>query len=432
MTQSPDRRLTVAAAVLLLAAAGARGAAQAQASFIRQVSWYGHGVWLKIDTHIHTTFSDGAKSVETIAPRAIANGCDAIAITDHADGNLKAATYEYFDAIARARTAHPNLIVLAGLEWNVPPYGGNGHVNVIAAPAVEQRLAIFRMQYDDLGRGSHGDQLALEGFQWLAINATAPDGTPPVAIYEHPSRTVMRSMDTVRDVGAWRSVNDVLIGFAGAPGHQGTKPVGTYDGQEKTVDRWDPVVRTGDAWDTLLAGGLDVWAAYAPSDFHTDNLDELADYWPGEFSETWVYAPERSPVGVLRALRAGSFFADHGRIVREVELRVTVPGLPRAAQAGEVIALPRPGKVSVELAFQVPSRAWRPGPNHIDQIEIIGVDRDGARVLFAGAPSASGPAYSGTVDVTNGLVLRARGFHRLETGTRLAFYTNPIRIVILS
>src|SRR4051794_17970772 len=81
----------------------------------------------------------------------------------------------------------------------------------------------------------------------------------------------------------------------------------------QSVDRWDPAVaRLGDAWDTLLAGGLDVWAAHAPSDFHNADPNDLNDYWPGQFSETWLYAPERTHAGALRALRAGTFFAAHG------------------------------------------------------------------------------------------------------------------------
>ena len=158
------------------------------------------------------------------------------------------------------------------------------------------------------------------------------------------------------------------------------------------MDRWDPAAaRVGDAWDTLLRQGLDVWAAYAPSDFHTENLANLADYWPGEFSETWVYAPERSAAGVLRALRAGSFFADHGRIVREVELRVNTDGLPRAAGAGETIAVAQDAAVVAQLTFQVPPTAWRAGPNHIDLVELIGIDPSGAKILAQGAPRPPAP-----------------------------------------
>jgi hypothetical protein len=239
-------------------------------------------------------------------------------------------------------------------------------------------------------------------------------------------------MEHVPTMKAWRAVNDIVIGFAGAPGHQGSKPIGSYANRELPIDRWDPVAaRVGDAWDTLLREGLDVWAAYAPSDFHTESLDGLGDYWPGQFAETWVYAPERSSAGVLRALRAGSFFADHGRIVREAELHVSTPGLPRPAGAGEVISVSPNAEVSVDLSFNVPPQAWRPGPNHLDHVEIIGIDHDGAKIIAQGHPEGSGPAIAKTVRVpADGIVFRARGFSNLETGTRLAFYTNPVRVVV--
>ena len=134
---------------------------------------------------------------------------------------------------------------------------------------------------------------------------------------------------------------------------------------------------------------------------------------------------------MILGLRAGSFFGDHGRIVREAELTVAAPGLPRPAGAGEVIAVPAGTNMMVELSYQVPAESWRSGPNHIDHVELIAIDRHGARIISQGPPQVDGPAFAVPVRVSgDGVVFRARGYRVLETGTRLAFYTNPVRVVV--
>jgi hypothetical protein len=430
---SKHARIVFAAAMsaLVFGLGGCGPKQPSQAVFVKEIPWIGQGQWLKVETHIHTKFSDGLHTVEQVAERAEHFGCDAIAITDHGDSNLKAASPAQAEAVQAARAAHPRLLILAGLEWNIPPDGGDEHVTVLAPPSPDEWpvLAEFKEKFDDWHRVPHNRELADQGLRWLA-ERTANDSVRPVVLNNHPSRKRAKSMELVADYQHWSSINDLFIGFEGAPGHQKLKRIGDYRYKERTIDRWDPAVaRVGDAWDTLLQQGYDVWAAMATADFHRIAPETLADYWPGEFSETWVYAPERTAAGILTSLRAGAFFGAHGHIVRGVELQVEAAGLPRPARPGEVIQVPRGAKVTVSLELSVSAKDWEGNPNRIDMVELIAVTGEGASVQASRAPAPEGPALTEELEIPEGgLVVRARGWRTQADGSRLMFYTNPVRI----
>ena len=420
-------KLRVLVSVVALAAVACGGEA-APPRFIREIPWQGRGVWLKADAHVHTDdFSDGGYVLKDVVAKAAEHGCDVLAVTDHLDVNLTAATPEYFAAIETARNAHPQMTILAGGEWNIPPWGGDEHVTVLLSPAAERQLSEFKRLFDDHRRPTHDAELATEALRWLAANAS-PAEAAPVLIYEHPSRKDFRSADNVADVRAWRAVNDLVIGFAGAPGHQGLPPYGDYNVErEPTIDRWDPAVaRIGDAWDTLLGQGLDVWGAHVASDFHSDKRSN--DHAPCQFGATWLYAPSRDANGVLQAFRAGSFFAEHGGIARDVELHVSAPRLARPATAGEVIAVAPETTLTVRLRFVVPEEAWDGGPNRIDRVQIIAIDESGARIEYEGGRDEAATFTHSLQVPKGGVVLRARGYREVG-GDRLAFYTNPVRVI---
>ena len=105
--------LSIIAASVLALAASACGSEVAAPRFVREIPWHGRGVWLKADTHIHTEFSDGGYDLRDVVAKAAGHGCDVVAVTDHLDVNLDAATPEYFAAIEAARNAHPQMAILA-------------------------------------------------------------------------------------------------------------------------------------------------------------------------------------------------------------------------------------------------------------------------------------------------------------------------------
>ncbi len=403
-------------------------AAPLPARFIRQIAWAQRGQWLKADTHMHTKFSDGSFTVDEVADQAVRFGCDVMAITDHGDRDLQAATPEYMAAIRAARQRHPELILLAGIEWNIPPWDGREHVVVLVPPQPdeEQILAQFKARFDDYLRETHDPALAEEALRWLSQQTSAGQGAP-LAIYEHPSRKRKDVTELPAEFRRLRAVSDRLVAMAGAPGHQRSSRVGDYRGPLQPVDRWDPAVaELGGAWDVLLQEGLDVWAAHAVSDFHSTG----SDYWPGEFAETWLWVPERSAGGVFQALKAGSFFAAHGHIVRGAQIRVLAEGLDRPAISGETIQVPAGATVTVELEFEVPSRDFQGQPNKIDEVELVCVTNTRSVVVAQQPPAAGSPALIEELPVEpGGMVLRARGRRIVDDGPDLLFYTNPVRIV---
>ena len=108
-------------------------------------------------------------------------------------------------------------------------------------------------------------------------------------------------------------------------------------------------------------------------------------------------------------------------------MRVSAPGLPREAIAGEAIHTSPGSKLHVSLHLESPLVDWQGEPNWIDQIELIYITAGVANDLVR--PATSDMALSVWVEVPEGgVTLRARGRRVVSEGPDLMFYTNPIQV----
>jgi len=396
---------------------------QQDAEVLTEIPWALISRPLVMDTHTHTNFSDGSYSVEEVTQLAIDHGCEALAITDHSDLSEGAATPGYFSSVDAARKKHPGFILFGGIEWNIPPYEGREHVTVLLDPMLEATLlGTFKQKFEQ------DTATADQGLELLA-NKTGKADDRAVLIYNHPARKDDDLDENIQDILRWRESNLQFIGFEGAPGHQRKIPTGSYRGRFQTRDRWDPVTaEIGGVWDQLLDRGNNIWAALASSDFHNKDTD----YAPCEFARIHVYPEDRTARGILAGLRAGSFWADHGRILDDLLFTLSVPGLSLPVTPGEVIRV----HASLPLRFTVLLKRGTGARESKLIVELIGNGRSGKpELLFTQSLLSNQNRVDWTLtDPVAGsdgssAYFRVRIRKHVEGGVDLMAYTNAIRVV---
>ena len=409
---------TFATALLLACSRGP------DAEFVTSVPWALTGGRVVLDSHTHTRFSDGSLQLSELAAKAFENGCTALAVTDHGDPSERAATPEYFAQVDAIRTKYPSMIVFAGIEWNIPPYLGREHVTVLVEPTLERQvLPEFKLRFEDKAAAVE------DALPWLAQQVGRNDNV--ALIYNHPSRLDLDPDENYRDYTKWQSKQDLFVGFEGGPGHQKNKPPGDYRGSIRTQDRWDPVVaEIGGSWDRLLTAGQSVWGAIAVSDYHNDSLD----FAPCAFARTHLRVPQKDQRGVLLALRAGSFWAGHGRVLDDLAFISVHPALGMPAAAGEIVRVRVSGPMP---AFRVAFVRGPGGSGLPLTVEIIGNGVSGSPERVAsGEVGAERSAFDWTPKALvvgqdgRSAYFRARVIAKSSTGDTLVAYTNPIRMVL--
>jgi hypothetical protein len=372
---------------------------------------YSRGYWLAGDHHIHTMFSpDGMYPIAEQVAQAARHGLRWCVITDHGGRNHdRVALEQAYPALQEARKEHPEIVVFQGLEWNIPAAEHGG----IILPVTGREAATishFEARYDPVNRGrtpplGNTEQDAIAGLRYL-------EGLDdrPLFFAHHPAR---RGLDSPHELRAWSdAAPNVARGMEGAPGHQaatlGKVLRGAYE-QKPTAAAFPGypaeayrthggfdwfTSRVGGVWDSLLAEGRP-WYITANSDGHRQYRDtrgvdystygtlghttmtgrtvtaDGAEFWPGEYTKTIVYAERPAPASIMEGLRAGRMFVVHGDLIDRLEF--SVRSGRRTARMGETLPVRRRTQsVEVRIRLHMPAEpnaaGRRPRP---EQVQLI-------------------------------------------------------------
>lgn len=351
--------------------------------------------WLAGDHHIHSRFSvgldkntdpptpilgaDAAYPIPTNAIMARKYGLSWIVATDHGGPNhSKIALDHAYPELVIARQAVPEVIQFFGMELNSP---GADHSSVIVPHDADEAQRLHDIEHMFDAKEAHPQDPRRNEPARMIDALRHMDGLPrkPVVIANHPSRSAKGlgayGLDTRAEFRGWNdAAPDVAIGMEGAPGHQAVarsrqrfapsahaayigdkRPRGFYR-EYPTMGGFDQMTaRLGGFWDAMLGEGRRWWVT-ATSDSHIHWSDGGADFWPGEYSKTYVFA-EKTHDAILAGLRGGRVFVTTGDLISSLSVSATIEGRPNTpgAEIGGVLTVPKGSDVRVTIRMRSPT-----------------------------------------------------------------------------
>ena len=348
--------------------------------------------WLAGDHHIHTRYSVGWNR-ETQPPTPIVGG-DAIypipmialmarhyglswmVTTDHGGPNHSKVNLEMaYPELQRSRQVVPDLVQFYGMEFDTP---AADHSSLIVPHTHDEaeRLHAIEAQFDKVETSPRDPARDTEERMIAALKVMNTFPSKPIIIANHPSRSAtglgLYGLHTPEEFRNWNDLApEVAVGMAGAPGHQAStinadgtlrdRARGGY-GTYPTMGGFDQMTaRLGGFWDSMLGEGRRWWIT-ANSDSHINWTEGGSDFWPGEYSKTYVWA-EKNHDDILDAVRNGRIFVTLGDLIAELYVSARVGGSKRRADIGGTLKVPSGADVLVRIRFLDPELPNSHGDN---------------------------------------------------------------------
>jgi hypothetical protein len=294
---------------------------------------------------------DANNPIPTNAQMAAKHGLSWMVATDHGGPNhAKLNRDRAYPELVRSRRMTPGVLQFWGMELDTP---AAEHSSVIVPRSNAERDALFGIEtgYNRREPWPADPARDQEGFMLEALRHMRSLPLPPLVIANHPSRTATEvgryGLVSPSELRNWNdAAPEVAVGMEGAPGHQASglgrngepDPAGFRGAYQRapTMGGFDQMTaRVGGFWDSMLGEGRRWWIT-STSDSHRHYTTGGSDFWPGEYSKTYVKAAKTYP-DVLDALRNGRVFVTLGDLVSEVEVTaMTADGRRRAEIGGRL------------------------------------------------------------------------------------------------
>ena len=358
--------------------------------------------WLAGDHHIHSRYSVGwdikvnpplpimgGDAIYTIAMNAFMAkyfGLSWIVATDHGGPNHSKINLELaYPQLVQSRNVVSEVIQFYGMELNTP---AGDHSSVIIPHTHDESEVLYHLEtgFDRLEVFPLEPSRNTEDKMIEALEFMKKLKKPPVVIANHPSRSatdygVYGHFDPA-EFRRWNdTAPDIAVGMAAAPGHQAIafsnspkitddimRARGFYRGYP-TLGGFDQMTaKVGGFWDSMLGEGRRWWVT-ANSDSHQHYTEGGVDFWPGEYSKTYVFA-DKNHDSILANLRAGHMFVTTGHLISELYVEVTHED--SMASIGEEIIVPRNSDVTIKIRVRDPATKNPAGDNpRVKRIDLI-------------------------------------------------------------
>ncbi|MBW2543402.1 MAG: phosphoesterase, partial [Deltaproteobacteria bacterium] len=356
--------------------------------------------WLAGDHHIHSHFSvgwDGKTDPPTPVLAGDANystplnarmarryGLSWMVTTDHGGPNHSKFNLERaYPELLQSREEVPEVIQFYGMEFDTP---GADHSSLIIPHTHDEAERLYELEshFAKLEPWPEDPSWDREPRMLEALRAMRALPARPVVIANHPSRSAkglgQYGLDTPAELRNWNdAAPEVAVGMEGAPGHQAMtlRGDGTIDRKERrgyyhnypTHGGFDQMTaRLGGFWDSMLGEGRRWWIT-ANSDSHVHWREDGGDFWPGEYSKTYVWStPDHD--SILQGIREGRVFVTTGDLISELDLTLKADG--REVRHAETLSVAPGTSVEIAIRFLDPETKNHHGDNpSVRRVDLI-------------------------------------------------------------